>query len=180
MSWTNGPLVLYHGTTDDAAAAIKKPSRARPHSIDFNRCKLFRDFGKGFYLTTVLRQAESWANEKFRQRPKSKRVVCSTVLRFEVDRNQLAPLLSLCFVTDSSNPDYWDFVKHCRKRGATQATHLLEGDKNYDVVFGPVSLGRQRLVIKDADQVSFHTEAALNILPPPILHSEGTPTYEEV
>ena len=179
MSWTNGPLILYHGTTDDAASAISKPSRARPHSIDFNLCKPLKDFGRGFYLTTVLRQAESWADQKFRQRQKFKRVACSTVLRFEVDRDQLAPLLSLCFVTESAGPDsdYWDFVQHCRER---TDTHLLQGNKNYDVVFGPVSLGRQQFVIKDADQVSFHTEAALNILPPPILHSEGTPTYEEV
>ena len=176
LSWTNGPLVLYHGTTDDAASAIKKPARAWAHGIDLDLCKPFRDFGRGFYLTTVLRQAESWADRKFRQHPKSKKTACSAVLRFEVDRNQLAPLLSLCFVTESAglNSDYWDFVQHCRKR---RTTHLLQENKNYDVVFGPVSLGRQRFVIKDADQVSFHTEAALKILPPPILHSQGTPTY---
>ena len=174
MPWRNGPLILYHGTTNDAAAAIKQPSRAGTHSIDFNLCKPLRDFGRGFYLTTVLKQAESWANHKFRQRAKSKQVVSSTVLRFEVDRDQLAPLLSLCFVTDSAGSDYWDFVQHCRK-GTT--THLLQDNRNYDVVFGPVSLGRQRFIIKDADQVSFHTEAALKILPSPILHSKGTPTY---
>lgn len=172
MPWRNGPLILYHGTTNDAAAAIKKPSRVRPHSIDFNLCKPLRDFGRGFYLTTVLNQAESWANQKFRQR---KHAACATVLRFEVDRNQLAPLLILCFVTDRAGPDYWDFVQHCRNG---TATHLLEGNKNYDVVFGPVSLGRQQFVIKDADQVSFHTEAGLTILPSPILHSQGTPTYD--
>ena len=175
MPWTNGPLILYHGTTDDAAAVISKPSRAWPHGIDFNFCKPLRDFGKGFYLTTVLRQAESWADRKFRQHPKSKQAARSAVIRFEVDRNQLAPLLSLCFVTDGSSLDYWDFVHHCR-RGAS--THLLQSDRNYDVVFGPVSLGKQRFVIKDADQVSFHTEAALKILPAPMLHSQGTPTYD--
>lgn len=175
MPWTNGPLILYHGTTNDAAAAIKKPSRARSHSINFNLCKPLRDFGRGFYLTTVLKQAESWADQKFRQHKKSKQVLSSAVLRFEVDRDQLASLLSLCFVTDSGGSDYWDFVQHCRK-GA--ATHLLQGTRNYDVVFGPVSLGRQRFVIKDADQVSFHTETALTILPSPILHSQGTPSYD--
>ena len=176
MLWRNGPLTLYHGTTNDAADAIKEPSRAKPHSIDFSHCKPFRDFGRGFYLTTVLRQAESWADMKFKRHTKSKKTACSAVLRFEVDRNQLAPLLSLCFVTEGAGPDsdYWDFVQHCRKQ---KTTHLLQGDKNYDVVFGPVSLGKQPFVIKDADQVSFHTEAALTILPSPILHSQGTPTY---
>lgn len=178
MPWTNGPLILYHGTTDEAASAISKPSRDRPHSIDFNHCKPFRDFGRGFYLTTVLRQAESWADLKFNRYKESQKTGCSVVLRFEVDRDQLAPLLSLCFVTEGAgleNSDYWDFVQHCRK---TTATHLLQEKKNYDVIFGPVSLGRQRFVIKDADQVSFHTEAALKILPAPILHSQGTPTYK--
>ena len=177
MPWTNGPLILYHGTTDDAATAISKPSRGWPHGIDFDLCKPLKDFGRGFYLTTVLRQAESWADLKFKRHTKSRKASCSAVLRFEVDRDQLAPLLSLCFVTESAGPDsdYWDFVQHCRKR---RTTHLLQGDKNYDVVFGPVSLGRQRFVIKDADQVSFHTEAALKILPTPTLHSQGTPTYK--
>ena len=177
MPWTNGPLILYHGTTDDAATAISKPSQASPHGIDFALCKPLKDFGRGFYLTTVLRQAESWADLKFNRHTKSRKASCSAVLRFEVDRDQLAPLLSLCFVTEGAGPnsDYWDFVDHCRE-GAS--THLLQGDKNYDVVFGPVSLGRQQFVIKDADQVSFHTEAALKILPPPILHSKGTPTYK--
>ena len=55
--------------------------------------------------------------------------------------------------------------------------HLLHGNKNYDIVFGPVSLWRQRLVIKDCDQISFHTEAALDILPAPVIHSQGHPTY---
>lgn len=179
MAWTNGPLVLYHGTTDDAAAAISKPSRTLPHSINFDFCKPFRDFGRGFYLTTVLRQAESWADMKFKRQTKSRKVACSAVLRFEVDRNQLAPLLSLCFVTEGAGPnsDYWDFVHHCREREGT-STHLLQGSRNYDVVFGPVSVGKQRFVIKDADQVSFHTEAALKILPTPRLHSQGSPTFD--
>lgn len=175
MPWTNGPLILYHGTTNDAATAISEPSHTRPHGIDFDLCKPLRDFGRGFYLTTVLKQAESWADQKFLRHQKSKRAACSAVLRFEVDRDQLASLLSLCFVTDSAGSDYWDFIQHCRK-GA--ATHLLQGNGNYDVVFGPVSLGRQRFVIKDADQISFHTEAALIILPSPILYSQGTPTYD--
>ena len=54
---------------------------------------------------------------------------------------------------------------------------LLHGNTNYDVVFGPVTLWPQKLAIKDADQVSFHTKAALEILPAPVLHSQGTPTY---
>ena len=132
---------------------------------------------KVFNLTTFLQQAESWADRQFRDLRRRRGIKQSTqavVLRFEVDRNQLASLLSLCFVTDRSNPDYWNFIEHCR---TGMGPHLLHGNKNYDVVFGPVTLWPQKFVIKDADQVSFHTKAALEILPAPVLHSRGTPTY---
>ena len=175
MSWTNGFLLLYHGTTNIAASAISTPSSSVPHSIDLSLCSPKADFGQGFYLTTVLTQAEDWADRKFRNSPrKTKQSTHAVVLRFEVDRNLLAPLLSLCFVTDSSSSDYRDFVEHCRNK---IGTHLLFGNRNYDIVFGPVTLWPQRLVIKDADQMSFHTEAALKILSAPIIHSEGSPTY---
>lgn len=91
-----------------------------------------------------------------------------------MDRSQLAELLSLCFVTDSSSADYRDFVEHCRNQ---IGTHLLYNSRNYDIVFGPVTLWPQRLVIKDADQMSFHTENALKILSAPVIHSEGKPTF---
>lgn len=175
MAWTNRPLVLYHGTTNIAASAISIPSDSRPHSIDLALCNPKADFGQGFYLTTVLTQAEDWADRQFRYLPKkNKESAHAVVLRFEVDRNRLASLLSLCFVTDGPSPDYRDFVEYCRNQ---MGSHLLYGDRNYDVVFGPVTLWPQRLVIKDADQMSFHTEAALEILPAPILHSQGTPIY---
>ena len=175
MAWTNRPLVLYHGTTNIAASAISTPSDSRPHSIDLALCNPKADFGQGFYLTTVLTQAEDWADRQFRYlRKKNNESTRAVVLRFEVDRNQLASLLGLCFVTDGPSPDYRDFVEYCRNQ---VGPHLLYGDKNYDIVFGPVTLWPQRLVIKDADQMSFHTEAALEILSAPILHSQGTPTY---
>lgn len=175
MAWTNGPLLLYHGTTSIAASIISRPLGPRPHSIDLSHCRHRTDFGRGFYLTTLLQQAEDWADRRFRrQSRKARESNPAVVLRFEVDRNQLASLLSLCFVTDRSNPDYWDFVDHCRNE---MASHLLHGNRNYDVVFGPVRLWPHRFVVKDADQVSFHTEAALEILPAPVQHSQGTPTY---
>ena len=177
MPWTNGSLTLYHGTTDIAASALCKPSGSLLHSIDISLCRARTDFGQGFYLTTFLQQAESWADRQFRDLRRRHRVELSTravVLRFEVDRNRLASLSSLCFVTDRSNSDYWNFIEHCR---TGMGPHLLHGNNNYDVVFGPVTLWPQKFVIKDADQVSFHTKAALEILPAPVLHSQGTPTY---
>jgi hypothetical protein len=45
----------------------------------------------------------------------------------------------------------------------------------YDVIYGPVSGFQQSLVIKDCDQVSFHTLDALNVLPSPDIHLQGNP-----
>lgn len=175
MPWSNGSLVLYHGTTNIAASAIIEQSGSGFHSIDLSLCSPNADFGQGFYLTTVLIQAEDWADRKYRNSPrKTKEITNAVVLKFEIDRNHLASLLSLCFVTDSSNSDYRDFVEHCRNQ---VGTHLLYGSRNYDIVFGPVTLWPQRLVIKDADQMSFHTETSLKILSTPVIQSEGSPTF---
>ena len=42
-------IIVYHGTSFDFDA------------IDFTKSKDRRDFGKGFYTTTIQSQAESWA-----------------------------------------------------------------------------------------------------------------------
>ena len=47
----------------------------------------------------------------------------------------------------------------------------------YDLVYGPVSLFPQSLVIADADQISFHTNNALNVLQNATIVSQGNPLY---
>lgn len=42
-------MILYHGTN----CSIDK--------IDLNKCRPYKDFGKGFYLTTIKEQAEKMA-----------------------------------------------------------------------------------------------------------------------
>lgn len=46
------PIMLYHGTN------------VRFTNIDLNKAKPFKDFGRGFYLTTSYKQAENWAKHK--------------------------------------------------------------------------------------------------------------------
>ena len=46
-------MLLYHGTN------------VRFKEIDLSRSKDKRDFGKGFYLTTIFEQAERWAKNQF-------------------------------------------------------------------------------------------------------------------
>jgi hypothetical protein len=61
MVWSNGPLVLYHGTLEAAAIDLEmgKPDPSKGHKR--------RDFGQGFYTTRRLGQAESWANQLYRK-----------------------------------------------------------------------------------------------------------------
>ncbi len=153
-TWANQDIVLYHGTIGSFAAAIVTKvlvGKGNPNT----------DFGPGFYTTTSDRQAQTWAAE-----------IAATisppdvpaVIQITVPRDELARLHALAFVRgDFSADDYWSFVHHCRL-GALD--HGRPGTKVcYDVVYGPVAaFWRQRLLVADADQVSFHTLTAEVVL----------------
>ena len=144
-------------------------SRVPPyqHGIHLSLCRPLADFGQGFYTTTNLHQAKNWARLRCLRLPTGR----ATVLAFDVDRNLLARPDILCFVTESLSPphtDYWDLVHYCRQR---QRNHYPGG--NYDIVYGPVSLWPQTLVIKDCDQVSFHTRTALMVLATPRIEAQA-------
>ena len=159
MAWNNGPPVLYHGCDDASARSIVS------HGVDLTKCKPFRDFGQGFYTTTSLAQAKNWANIKcgWLSGKKTAKNRIATVIRFDVDRDQLATAEFLAFVTEVTNTDFWDFVKNCRQE-QPPGEHRRIGGTNYDVVFGPVAIWRQTLVIKDCDQISFHTDQGIKCL----------------
>ncbi len=175
MAWQNGPVALYHGTDDLSAAIIASPSFPMNHSVNLGRSNALTDFGRGFYVTTSLHQARNWANNRYRRALATPSPANhAVVLRFDVARDVLATLNVLCFVTEGSSQDYWDFITHCRN---AMGSHMFQGSRDYDVVFGPVSLWPQTLVIKDCDQISFHTNNSLQVLPTPELHQRGTPFF---
>jgi hypothetical protein len=152
-NWRNQPVVLYHGTTVGAAEAIL----ADGVTIEGRRSD--RDFGAGFYTTTLQRQARHWAWRRVEQEAGTE----PAVVRFEVDRDELARLESLAFVRgDYEAEDFWSFVVHCR----TQRTrHARLSGVPYDVVSGPVTaFWDQRATMPDSDQVSFHTAEAVRVL----------------
>jgi hypothetical protein len=153
--WTNQDIILYHGTVEVSAEAIKKSgvklAMARHHT----------DFGPGFYTTTLRRQAVMWARQKA-----ALRRLPAAVLRIVVSRDDLAALQTLAFVRGDFNAkDYWSLVHHCR---GGKPDHARSGSgKLYDVVYGPVAaFWAQRATVYGADQVSFHTRAATNCLDP--------------
>jgi hypothetical protein len=128
MAWANGPLVLYHGTDDRSAQNIMQ------NGVDLNYCKALSDFGRGFYLTTWLHQAKNWANVRCRRLRRSAptRPPIATVLSYAIDRAEIARPEVLVFISEGSNPDYWDLVEHCRL--GRSGGHLLRRGSYYDVV----------------------------------------------
>src|SRR4051812_24573418 len=85
-------IVLWHGCVKRNADAIiangVDPTRGRPD----------RDFGRGFYTTTVRWQAESWAwDQSEKLEAGSRRSSRPVVLRFRVPLDRLAGLDILPF-----------------------------------------------------------------------------------
>ena len=152
-SWTNQPLTLYHGTVDTYVNSILG-------GVKVSQGRAYTDFGRGFYTTTVERQALSWAWQLSQRLPGT----LPAVIRFDVKRDDLAHLECLWFVRGSFDADdFWSLVSHCRTRGSHHNRTTSQGW--FDVVIGPVAASwRQRLTIYDADQVSFHTDLGANLL----------------
>jgi hypothetical protein len=154
-TWTNQNLVLYHGTIDKFVPAILS-------KIQISLGKPFTDFGPGFYTTTVIRQAHTWAA----QMAASKAGSAAAVIQITVSREHLAVLQTLAFVRgDFKAQDYWSFVHYCRAGATNHNRSVPSGHSFYDVVYGPVAaFWNQRMIIADADQISFHTTAAESML----------------
>jgi len=165
-------VILWHGCLELDRADIEA------NGIDPTRGRVDTDFGRGFYTTTVERQARQWAWQRFflwrANAANANHQTQPVVLRFRVPRygqkgriRGLDRLFSLHFILGrNENEDYWSFVQHCR-----QSTPLAIRNHGrppagwYDLVTGPVSaFWQQRVAMQDADQVSFHTSAGAAIL----------------
>jgi hypothetical protein len=157
-AWANGSLTLYHGTVLNHAQAIQRngvsPRLGRPGT----------DFGPGFYTTTSLRQAKSWA---WLMSSTSSAKTRGAVVKLVIDLDDLAPLETLTFVRGHFDADdYWSFVFHCRA-GASNHGRKTVGSGLYDVVYGPVAaFWMQRVAMADSDQISFHTSKSAAVLRP--------------
>src|SRR5580704_8377477 len=84
-------VILWHGCTMLAKDNIET------NGIDLTRCEPDTDFGRGFYLTTLERQAQQWAMEQYRKSFTRKPGATGNppvVLRFRVRRYTRTPLTS--------------------------------------------------------------------------------------
>ncbi|MDR0988339.1 MAG: DUF3990 domain-containing protein [Prevotellaceae bacterium] len=95
--------------------------------IDLAQCLPGRDFGQGFYVTNIRRQAEIWAERKAAEQP-GKGVVT------EYDFNEYAYVYSKLNVLrfDAYSPAWLDFILLNRSNMGHQAHH-------YDLIEGPVA-----------------------------------------
>ena len=107
-------MKLYHGSN----LAIEQ--------IDLSKCKPYKDFGQGFYLTEIKEQAEQMA-----KRTSAIHSGEPVVTEFEFDEAALQTLSVKIF----ENPcEEWAlFVMANRSRYSAQPTHC------FDIVIGPVA-----------------------------------------
>lgn len=154
-------MILYHGSN----MAIDR--------IDLGKCRPYKDFGKGFYLTDIRHQAERMAArtvKMFRGVP--------TLTTFEFDFGN-AVKVGLKIKTFNSPDEEWArFVMSNRDINVPQPCH------DYDIVIGPVAddtiarllrmftenfISEEQLVkeltfSQVTSQYFFHTEAAIKML----------------
>ena len=158
-------MILYHGTN----CSIDK--------IDLDKCRPYKDFGKGFYLTTIREQAEKMAHRVARIYGGE-----PTVNVYEFDG---IPTDLKVKRFESPTQDWAMFVIRNRNADTDPSPSYDHNfDHRYDIVVGPVanddlamlfrqfSIGmitvdvliREMEFKKLTDQYSFHTEEAAALL----------------
>ncbi|PKM76460.1 MAG: hypothetical protein CVU90_12355 [Firmicutes bacterium HGW-Firmicutes-15] len=163
-------MILYHGSN----VFIEK--------IDVQKCRPFKDFGRGFYCTELKEQAEQMA----------KRVAfiyggspCVTIWEMN-DEALISSELNIKTFTESSK-EWAMFVLNNRNRDFTEYDSAeCNHDNKYDIVTGPVANDDLALLFRTftngfidmdalvkgmkykrlSEQISFHTEKALCYLKP--------------
>lgn len=159
-------MILYHGSNVE----IKK--------VDLTHSKKFKDFGTGFYLTTILDQAIERAIA-ISTRDGGEPIVTS----FEFDDSDLSSLNVRIF--EKVSIDWAVFIVNNRNRNFKDFSNELSNhDNKYDIVYGPIaddnvleSIGLYLNDVIDSkylvkklkykklnNQYSFHTKKSLKLL----------------
>ena len=97
-------MKLYHGSNADIKC------------INLSKGLRYKDFGKGFYLTSVFEQAVKWAQKRY---SKSAYVYCYRVGKVKPDQYKILELLEY-------NKQWLDFIVNNRMNGGTS---------EYDIVY---------------------------------------------
>ena len=149
-------MILYHGSNQDFSG------------VDLSKTKDRRDYGKGFYTTTIREQALQWGYNMYN------RFGGEGIFLYEFDFSFSSDLVSKIFREISD--EWFDFILLNRTRDGVQ--------HNFDYVQGPVANDKTILTItgyidglyskeeamrrlrcsRTNDQVSLHTEKAVSLL----------------
>ena len=161
-------MILFHGSN----VAIVE--------IDLAVCRPFKDFGQGFYLTTIESQAAAMARRTTRIQGSGS----ETVTAFELPDSWRSQALNILEFPQPSR-EWATFVVNNRDRYFTDlASPSCNRMNQYDIVHGPVAddaivasfqlyqdgrtsideLVERLKYRKLTDQFSFHTPAAISLL----------------
>lgn len=129
-------IIVYHGTAFDF------------ENIDLNKLKNRRDFGKGFYTTTIQAQAEAWAKNIALRNNSSTAYVYVYEFTFAEELNFK--------VFDGLTAEWLEFIKDNRTLGDVQ--------HSFDVVVGPVADDNTMLTVNRYMNGTYTTQEALERL----------------
>lgn len=129
-------MTLYHGTD------------CLFDEIDLSKSDDYRDFGIGFYTTTISSQAESWARSK-RLRNDSK---SAYVYVYEIEMTENYKVKQF----EGLSVEWLEMIKNNRKLGGIQ--------HGYDIVIGPVANDNTRVTVSRYMQGIYTAEEAINRL----------------
>jgi len=159
-------MILFHGSNLEISR------------IDLSKCGKYKDFGQGFYLTSIKQQAIDWAKKTTRRFETGK----ATLNIYEFDNN-LNDLNYIVFT--EPNKDWATFIINNRNKDFKNHNDKLSNqDNKYDFVHGlvanddisailetfllgilPMSQLSQALIYKELnDQYSFHSPKAISHL----------------
>ena len=161
-------MILYHGSNTEI------------FKIDLTMCRPYKDFGCGFYLTSIREQAEVWAKRISRIFSGE-----SWINEFEFQESALNAGYLNVKIFDEPNSEWATFVLNNRNRNFTDNTDANSNhDNKYEIVIGPVANDDIALQLRQFvsgfidndslanalkyrnlnDQYSFHSENAIKYL----------------
>ena len=134
-------IALYHGTTMEVAAPLVKLGRKRV------------DFGQGFYLTKIKKQASLWAETIAERRVSDTPILNAYEFDIDAAKVQCGERYK---VFESYDLEWLDYVIDCRRGGKLQ--------RQYDVVEGGVANDKVIDTVEDYEKGVITVEQALGQL----------------
>ncbi len=183
---TTLPKIVYHGTTSDKKQYL---SLTDINTIDLMKGNKTADFGQGFYVTSIEKQALAFA--RYRANSVNDDVVKDVmklerpiIIKYQLDVDLMKEFKEKIF--SSPNEEWAEFVFNNRVGKKYAISNSLNIDKKYDYVYGHVADGKVALIANQYkydkidinqfcqqiqpkfptrnDQLSFHTKKIFDCL----------------